>query len=183
MGRDTLANVARRGVIFCLITVASCNYDWTYRPPSDAGTESGSGIESGAPLTCTLDEPCPPGQFCRFEDRVCGLGKATKVGQCLVAGIKCGGSLFCSCDRTTVLTDCDAQNKGFDVNESMPDSCTTAFACVDKTCTPKAEACVVKNATPTEGNCVACTACPCPGYENVCSCDDSNPAELRVNCK
>ena len=189
MRHDTLAFVRGFTAIGVVIAVASCNYDWTYRP--DGGTTPGTdkdagadpnvpGADTGAPSTCARDkQDCPSGQYCYFADRACGTISA--IGECRRAGIDCKNILACACDGTLgALTDCDAQSKGFDVDESGATCKTGTFACGATPCKSNAQACLTKSGG--EPSCIDCTKCPCPSYE-FCKCDDSTSGTVIVNCE
>lgn len=185
-GHGSLADVPRFRALLCVFAVASCNYDWTYRPDggTDAAKDGGGdpndpGADPGVGRPCTLDSPCSSGQFCFFGDRSCGLA-SSKVGECVTSNVKCNAmTLWCACDRASTLTACDAQSKGLDVDETTAGGCnaTTTFPCGSTACESKTQACVLKG---VNGSCEPCTdGCKCfPS----CKCVDASLEQTTVDC-
>lgn len=68
--------------------------------------------------TCTIASVCPYGQFCKFEDELCGTQKlSTLSGVCTQLNFRCT-KIFrpvCGCDKYTYANSCLALSHGVSV--------------------------------------------------------------------
>ena len=181
MSHDTLAFVRGIAVIGVVIAVASCNYDWTFRPDGGTSTPTKDGGEPneplgdsapptppGPPVLCARGkEDCPPDQYCYFSDRLCGTNVPT--GECRLPSGDCKDVPACACNGTTTLTDCEAQKNGVDVDTSGATCASGTFPCGVTQCKLGAQACLSK--ATGEPQCIDdCAKCPCAAYP-ACSCE------------
>lgn len=188
IGHGSLVIVRRYGAIGLVIAVASCNYDWTYRPTfdggptpeKDAGGDPNPAVDSGPRVVCSVAKmECPLGEYCYFFDRACGTQKPE--GECREVGADCKSTPLCTC-KQQVLDGCEAQKSGVDLDESGS-GCggTTTFKCGLTTCVRKSQVCVIQSGS--DGKCLDCAdGCKCPGFE-TCSCNDSTPDQVQIECK
>lgn len=186
IAHGTLSGVARLRAIVCVIVVASCNYDWTFRPDAGTATEKDAGgdridpgIDSGSPIACSLGKACPSGQFCWFSDRACGSKNA--LGECRSPANDCKDAVVCGCDGAQ-SNGCELwKQKALDYDDTGA-SCAgpSTFKCEFEECVVSKQVCVTQSGAT---KCVDCASgCKCPGLE-TCTCTESVPGQVRIECK